>query len=132
MKEGEHKDYPDPVPHPTRGRKSEWKDCICPRGPLGMLIQSVRRMGAKIDDEFRIWQKGEPNIHLIDTPYQHLADLLMEAACRARTVAAKGTKEANAVLKEIDSKVTNIGKKKLDPKKKALSKRFKWEEDMPK
>ena len=79
---------------------------------MGLLIQSVRRIGAKIDDEFRVWQKGEPNIHLIETPYQHLADLLLEAACRARTIAAKGTKETNAVLEKIDAKVTNIGKEK--------------------
>ena len=94
-----------------------------PKGTDGaMLIQSVRRMGAKIDDEFGVWQKGEPNIHLIDTPYQHLADLLMEAACRARTVADQRHQRRQMLCsRRSTAKVTNIGKKKLDAEEKGTT-----------
>lgn len=98
--------YHDPAPHPSRASTAAWKHTIETKGPVGFLIQVVYCMGALIDKQSRIWQQCETELNLIPTPYQHLGPLVLEAAARARTKAAQGTKTLNRGLEEIDAQVT--------------------------
>ena len=93
---------------------------------MGLLIQAICRFGCTVDEDFRIWQKGEPNISLLETPYQHLAELLTEVACRARAIAAEGTKEPTLSWKKLMAKrQTKAGRTSI-PKRKASCKACRW------
>lgn len=87
---------------------------------MGLLIQAAMRSGAQIDEEFKLWQKKEVQLDLLNVPYQHLSQLFLQATARARAKAAKGTKTVNAILTEIDAYVTNAFHKKLGEEQKAL------------
>ena len=84
------------------------------------MIQALIRSGAQIDDTLRIWQKKEEPISLLQVPYQYLSHMLLQAAARARTRAARGTKDINAALGEIDVGVTSASRKALDDEQNAL------------
>ena len=77
-------------------------------------------MGALLDKQFCIWQHNEPELHLIQTPYQHLGPLVLEAAARARTKAANGTKTINRGLEEIDRQVTTAGTNSMTEEDQAM------------
>ena len=63
--------------------------------------------------KFRIWQKNEQPVDIIERPYQHLGEMLMKLASSARAKAANGTKDLNEVLKEIDRAATNASTTEL-------------------
>ena len=58
-----------------------------------------------------MWQTKEEPIDILQVPYQHLASMLIQAAARARTVAARGAKQVNSMLKEVDTQETNASTK---------------------
>lgn len=116
----ENQEYPEPLSHPTKFKSGKWKLVLGAKGPVGLLIQAAMRCGAQIDEEFRLWQRKEVPLDLLNVPYQHLSQSLLEAVARARTKAAKGTKTINAILSEIDAYVTNASLKVLDEEQKAL------------
>lgn len=87
---------------------------------MGLLIQAVYCMGALIDRQFCVWQRCEPELDLIQTPYQHLGPLVFEAAARARTKAAQGTKTLNRGLEEIGGQVTLSSRKTMSTEHQAM------------
>lgn len=63
---------------------------------------------------FCLWQAKEEPIDILQVPYQHLAGMLIRAAARARARAAKGTKVANRLLREVDMRATSASNKTLN------------------
>ena len=64
-----------------------------------------------IDDQMRIWQKGEPPLDILKTPYQNLKFLSMQVAARARTRAEWMRDTGNMMSKEcreIDREISQI------------------------
>ena len=82
-------------------------------GPFGLLVQAAIRIGALSNEDFCLWQAKEEPISLLEMPYQHLACILVQAAARARTSAAKGIKATNQLLREMDTLATNSSNKVL-------------------
>ncbi len=95
-----------PAPHPTVDSRTSWKQAVKPKGPIGLLLQSIHYMGVALTSNLEIVQYNEVPIHLIQTPYQYLADMVSQAAMRSRTAEANGTKSINQELREIDLKAT--------------------------
>ncbi len=93
-----------------------WKHGIKPKGPIGLLLQSIHYMGAALNSKFEIVQYNEVPIHLFQTPYQYLADIVSQARMRARTAEAKGTKSINQNLREIEVRATVADPTKFDEK----------------
>ena len=89
-------------------------------GPTGLLIKSVLWHGMKIDDDLRIWQKNEPPIDVIATPFQALKPLMLQAATRARTRAEKSRDTSNLLATEfleIDKEITQVSKELSEEEK---------------
>ncbi len=68
--------YPDVQPHPSKGGSDAWKKDVQSYGPVGLLIQSVMRCGATIDDNFCIRQRHEQQVDIVNVPYQYLGMLV--------------------------------------------------------
>ena len=103
---GRRKQIHEPAPHPTKASTAMWKRVLEDKGPIGLMIQVIYAAGANIDLKFQIWAKNEVPVHIMETPYQHLAKLVLDIAARARTQAACDTKSTNENIKEIDKEVT--------------------------
>ena len=113
-------EYPEPKAHPSKNQSAKWKAVVLAKGPVGLLIQAVMRCGAQIDSEFKLWQRKEVPIDLLNVPFQHLSHHLLQMAARARTRALKGTKSTNSTLTEIDASVTNASLKNMNDEQRAL------------
>ena len=70
--------------------------------PVAYLLMDLVYMGAKLNDQLQILMYNEPAIDIIATPHQYLYVSVLEAAARARTLAAEGTKKKNSGPYEID------------------------------
>lgn len=106
-------DYREPAPHPSKRKNVESTKCVKPKGPVGLLVQAVRRSGTIFDKHFNMWQSKEEPVDVLEVAYQHLGRLLMDLVTRARTRFAKGTKGIHGVLKDIGRRATNASVKKL-------------------
>ena len=115
--ESEAFQFPIEQPHPsTKEHAGDWDADINAQGPVGLLVESILWHGMAIDDDFNIWQKGEPPIDLFNVPYQNLKLLIMEAAARARTraewlrdtgnVESKEIREIDRDLSQVDKELT--------------------------
>ena len=106
--------YPPEQPHPsTKEHQAGWNDDLSAQGPVGLLIELILWNGMAIDDDLKIWQKGEPPIDLINAPYQSLKVLLMNAAVRARTRAEWNRDTENSAsreIREIDRELSQVDK----------------------
>ena len=102
--------YTDPMKHPASGTNDAWKKQIGAKGPIGFLIQSVFRAGAKLSKDFDICKPKEQRISLPDVPYQYIKDLVGAMGRRARTQADRSTKYSKLALKEIDYDATRRAK----------------------
>ena len=80
-----------PAPHPTRVTRTAWKAFEQPDDPIAHLMRDLHQMGALLNDQFQILIFNEAPIDILETPYQYLSDSILEAAARARTLAAEGT-----------------------------------------
>ena len=96
----------NPAPHPTRATRKQWKPAIPPSDPIGYLLADLVCMGAKLNDRLQVLIHNEPPIDITATPYQYLYTSILEAAARARTKAAQGSKNINQELIEIDKTAT--------------------------
>ena len=106
--------YPEAQPHPsTKEHDVDWNKEIQPRGPVGLLIESLVWHGLAIDQDLRIRQKNEPAIDILNMPYQSLKKLVLQAAARARTRAEwkrnTGSTTSNEIL-EIDRDLSQVSK----------------------
>jgi len=104
--------YPDEQPHPSTAEyEQNWDEDICAMGPIGLLIESTVWHGMKIDSNFKLWQKNEQPISIMEVPYQSLKPLLTKAAGRARNRAewhrGASSKRARAPL-ETDRDLSRI------------------------
>ena len=45
------KDYPSPAIHPSSGQAGAFEPSVDASGPIGLLLQSIARIGASIDNE---------------------------------------------------------------------------------
>ena len=91
---------------PTQGSTTPWKSQVEANGPIGLLLQAVYMVGAKMDTNFRIHQQNETPLDIFATPYQYLGPLCTNIAIRAGTAAREGTRKHNDVLTEIDREAT--------------------------
>ena len=113
--------YPDAVDHQTRAKSAGRQNGCAAKGPIGLLVQSVARCGCQLDDNFRILQKKETQVDLINTPHQFVGPLVSQVYVRARTIAARGTKTINCVLGEVDQEVTRGAARQLSEEQRAAS-----------
>ena len=105
------REYIDPMQHPASDTNDAWKKQIGAKGPIGLLIQSVFRAGAKLTKDFVICKPREQGISIPNVPYQYIKDLVGGLGRRARTQADRGTaKYARIALKEIDYDATRRAK----------------------
>ena len=65
----EQRDYPQPAQHPAHAAEAH-VSTIKARGPTGLLLQSLTRIGAAIDVNLNIKQYKEQNRSVVHTPYQ--------------------------------------------------------------
>ena len=98
--------YCKPMQHPSRGTSDSWKKQVDAKGPIGLLIQSVLRAGAKITNDFTIRKPMEQDISIPEVPFQYLKDLVGGIGRRARTEADRGLKYSKLALTEIDHDAT--------------------------
>ena len=111
--EPRREDYPEPVPHPSRKPSGSWRQCISPKGPVGLFIQSVLRSGMQVSEDLVLWQHKEQPLDLLQTPYQYLGKLVMQSAVRSRSAASCGTRHFKVAVKEVDMGVTTRASKGL-------------------
>ena len=78
---------------------------IVPQGPIGLLVQELRAMGADIDDNLRITQPSEAAIDLWHIPWQHLQKAVAQIAVRHRTRQEASSRQHLAGLTEIDEPI---------------------------
>ena len=55
------------------------------RGPVGLLIKSMQEMGAEISEDLQIKVQDEPDLDLMEVPFQALEPELVERARNARS-----------------------------------------------
>lgn len=106
-------DFPSPAIHPTSGQAAAFEPNIQAKGPIGLLLQSIIRIGGAIDNELNITQWKEQALSLIHTPFQFLRILVTAAAKRGSQRAAQGLKDFHRGLREIDYNVTKTAANRL-------------------
>ena len=100
------KEYEVPMQHPSSGTNDSWKKQIKAKGPIGLLIQSIFRTGAKVTKDFIICKPKEQAVSIPSVPFQYLKELVTGIGRRARTEAGRGMKYSKIALKEIDCDAT--------------------------
>ena len=80
-------------------------------------------MGSRITEDMKVTKRGEQDISIKDTPYQHLNGLVEELCTAARTEAIAGTKSTNRCLHEIDRRLTRTSQNKLGPEQAGILRR---------
>ena len=100
------KEYGGALQHPSNGLNDSWKKQVKAKGPIGLLIQSVLRTGAKLTKDFTICKTKEQGVSLTSVPFQYLKELVTDVGRRAKTEAGRSLKYAKLALKEIDNDAT--------------------------
>ena len=76
------------------------------KGPLGLLAQSLLRVGAKLSRDFTICEPKEQGVSLPNVHFQYRKDLVTGIGRRARTEADRSMKYSKHALTEIDCDAT--------------------------
>ena len=100
-----------PAGDPTTKQRMEMRKQCKPKGPMGYLLESIYLQAASMNEKFVIKQHNQPDISIIETPYQHLRPIVRQMATRNRTRAAEGGREETKDLQEIDAYATNASNK---------------------
>ena len=94
-------------------------------GPIGLLLDSIRNLGAGMCPDFLIHQKYEPAVSLMETPWQHLRPITEDIAFRARfkcTVQKRTFLKSCGKTAEIDRETFNDAtKNRTNEEKRMLS-----------
>ena len=92
------------TPRPTHGsaRRQFGKNAVVPRGPIGLLLESIHEIGASLSADLDIRQHNEVDISVLRTPWQHLGHLVEDTAFRARFRAVSVDRSVLAGAIEID------------------------------
>ena len=100
----------DLQPAPPLGNPghANWKANTRPKGPIGLLLDSLHHIGAVMDDRFRISTPYEPDVDINALPYNQVRPTMLEMAARARTASATNTRKETQGLLEIDRVATNV------------------------
>lgn len=78
-------------------------------GPVGLMLQSMCRIGAAIDDKLNLRQWKEQDVSITHTPFQFPLTLITKAAKRGTRRAAAGGNDCTEGLIELDADTTNAG-----------------------
>ena len=70
-------DWPEPAQHPARRQSATWKQVVRARGPVGLLVQEVVRIGGRPDMDLQIHMEREQTLSIVHTPYQYFARLTL-------------------------------------------------------
>ena len=97
---------------PTTPQRSNLRKQCNPQGPVGVLLETIHLQASTLDKDYSIKQWNQPNIHILQSPYQHLKPLIRRAAKRNRTTAAEDTRAEHMNLKEIDTFASKADSKK--------------------
>ena len=71
-------------------------------GPIGFLMDELKRIGARLTDALHIESVGAQSSSIQDLPWQRLKDEVEVWARRARTAKAASSREAYSALTEVD------------------------------
>ena len=93
-----------------------WQPYNQPDDPIAHIMHDLHCIGAQLNDNFQILSFNEAPVDILATPYQYLGSTMLEAAARARTQAAEGTKDKNSGIDEIDAVATKASHKNLSEK----------------
>ena len=99
---------------PGRSMRTAMRRQCKPKGPVGILLETLHLQSSAIDDEKVIHQFDQPPIDLLNAPYQHITPMVREAAARNRTARSRGIKSRMRGLKEIGAHATNGSTTKLE------------------
>ena len=80
--------FEDPAPHPNTASRTTSLAENNPRGPVGLLIQSINAMGGIITVGCEVLLPNEAPMEIKTTPFQCLARLALAGATRRRMIAA--------------------------------------------
>ena len=105
----------EPAPHPNQASRVNWLQRISPHGPIGLLIQSLSMIGARIGEDGVIKMNDEADVDIFSYPYQALQYILCERARQRRTTAAAAKSDRREFLQEIDTSILIKAQAKLDP-----------------
>ena len=105
--------HPYPRVHPSVDCTEGWKADIDAKGPIGLLVHSIKRFGGRLNSKLEISQSKE-HARRIDTPYQFLGELLVSASRRALTRAASRTRSFKRMMHEVDYDVMRTASKHLN------------------
>ena len=78
--------------HPFSCLNDSWEKQVNAKGPVGLLIQSVLRTGAKLTKDFTICKPKEQEVSLTGVPCQYLKELVTELGRRASAEAGRSLK----------------------------------------
>jgi hypothetical protein len=71
-------------------------------GPVVMLIRQINEMGYTIGGDFVIQKMGEPQIDLLEMPWQHLKTAIFDMQARHRTRHFNSSRTYHDYVDEID------------------------------
>ena len=109
--DAKEKEYGGPMLHQSSDTSDTWKHQMKAKGPIGFLLQSIFRAGAKMTKDFIICKPKEQTVSLINVPFQYLKDLVIGIGRRAMTQAGRGANHFKLALKEIDCDATKRSEK---------------------
>ena len=81
------------------------KSCPSPQGPIGLLLQSLREVGADLDENLCITQPNEAPIDIWCMPFQHLKKAVAEIAIRDRLRREAAHRQHLAGVAELDGPI---------------------------
>ena len=79
----------------------------------GLPVRNNTPEASSLEEEYNIKQWGQPDIDILNAPYQHLKPMVRQAATRNRTAAAEDTREEHEDLQEIDTFATKADEKNI-------------------
>ena len=86
-----------------------------PKGPVGLLIQSVNTLGGILTTGCELLLPNEAPVEIRTTPFQCLAKLALAGATRRRMIAEANASDKWRQLEEVDHDILDKAKNKWDP-----------------
>ena len=90
----------------SRSRAAMRRRCK-PKGPFGLLLESIYLQAAVVTPELTIQRQGHPAANIVDTELRMLDWIARDIAVKNRTRYACGTRQEAIDLPEIDKMATN-------------------------
>ncbi len=95
-----------PAPPPGDPGATAWKGKIRACGPISLLLGSLHRAAAVIDEQLVIHQDGEVPVRIMDIPWQELRGIILRLVSRARFKFAALGRRALSEWDSMDPTVT--------------------------